>query len=111
MKKYFGLFKSLADIEDEFKVVTGLGPNDILFAYYGREDSYDRMALVLFVLPADGQLSLVYASHCSCYGLEDKWEPERTSWEALQKAKYIGEDDDKSARDAFRKLVESNLKS
>mgnify|MGYP000488102258 CR=1 FL=1 len=110
MRKYFGLFKSLADIEDEFKVVTGLGPDDILFAYYDYKD-YSGKAVVLFVSPADGQLSLVLAYHCSCNGLENEWEPEIMSWKALQKAEYLTEIDDKSARDAFRKLVESNLKS
>ena len=43
--------------------------------------SYDGTSLVIF--EKDGVLYEVNGSHCSCYGLEDQWEPQKTSWEAL----------------------------
>lgn len=44
----------------------------ILFAgYYG---GYEGEAFVLFA--KGGKLYEVYGSHCSCYGLENQWEPE-----------------------------------
>lgn len=48
----------------------------ILYAIYNL-DSYDGWAFVLFL--KDGKLYEVNISHCSCYGLEDQWEPEETT--------------------------------
>jgi len=59
---------------------------DILFAEYTSE-CYDGHAIVVF--QQDGHLFEVNGSHCSCYGLEGQWEPERTSREAL--AMRVGE--------------------
>lgn len=47
----------------------------ILFASYGI-DGYEGSAWVLF--EKDGKLYEVNGSHCSCYGLENQWEPEET---------------------------------
>lgn len=52
----------------------------ILLASYTYEN-YSGAAFVLF--EKDGTLFEVNGSHCSCYGLEDQWEPEETSEEAL----------------------------
>lgn len=47
------------------------------YSYYGYEgDSY-----VLF--RKDGKLYENHASHCSCYGLENQWEPEETYKESI----------------------------
>lgn len=46
---------------------------NILFAYYLYED-YSGEAFVLF--EQDGILYEVNGSHCSCYGLEEQWNPE-----------------------------------
>ena len=46
---------------------------NILFASYG-DDNYSGDAWVLF--EQDGRLYEVNGSHCSCYGLENQWEPE-----------------------------------
>ncbi len=54
---------------------------DVLLAYYSYED-YSGSAFVL--LHKDGQLFEVNGSHCSCFGLEDQWEPEQTTVESLQ---------------------------
>lgn len=52
----------------------------ILFASYGT-DNWSGDAFVLF--ERDGILYEVNGSHCSCYGLEDQWEEEKTSIKAL----------------------------
>lgn len=52
----------------------------ILIAVYTYE-CYSGKAFVLF--ERDGKLFEVNGSHCSCYGLEDAWSPEETTWEAL----------------------------
>jgi len=49
----------------------------IIFADYTYED-YSGSSLVIFE-SVDGELYEVHGSHCSCYGLEDQWEPEQTS--------------------------------
>lgn len=54
---------------------------EILLAYYSYED-YSGEAFVLF--RKDNQLNEVNGTHCSCYGLENQWEPEKTTVEALQ---------------------------
>lgn len=56
-------------------------PIHILFASYGNED-YGGEAFVLF--EENGELFEVNGSHCSCYGLEGQWEPERVSLPALE---------------------------
>ena len=43
-----------------------------VFAVYNFE-GYDGSALVLYV--KNRKWAVVEASHCSCYGLEDQWEP------------------------------------
>ena len=53
----------------------------ILLASYGT-GGYEGSAFVLF--RRDGQLYEVNGSHCSCYGLENQWDPELTTVEALR---------------------------
>lgn len=53
----------------------------VLFAWYMHE-CYDGSAFVL--VERDGMLYEVNGGHCSCYGLEDQWDPEKTSVEALK---------------------------
>ena len=45
-------------------------------------DGYEGSAFVLF--EQNGKVYEVNAYHCSCYGLEEGWEPEETSCEALE---------------------------
>lgn len=54
---------------------------DMLLASY-RYGDYSGEAFVLF--RRDGRLWEVNARHCSCYGLEGKWDPEVTTVEALR---------------------------
>lgn len=54
---------------------------NILFASYGN-DNYEGEAWVLF--EKDGKLYEVHGSHCSCYGLEEQWEPEEVILQELE---------------------------
>lgn len=54
---------------------------EILLAAYSYAD-YDGHAVVIF--KKDNQLWSVYGSHCSCYGLEDNWEPEEATIDQLE---------------------------
>mgnify|MGYP000217434116 CR=1 FL=1 len=56
-------------------------PIHILLASYGT-GSYEGDTFVLF--ERDGKLFEVNGSHCSCYGLENQFDPEETSLEALK---------------------------
>lgn len=66
------------DFEIDDAVLEGA---EILLAYYSCAD-WSGEAFVLF--RRDGKLYEVNGSHCSCYGLENQWEPEETSMEALR---------------------------
>lgn len=77
--KYFGCWSCKEDVARDFQVdVKNLG--NVLMAWYGSGD-YCGSAFVLF--ENDGQLYEAHGSHCSCYGLEGQWDPEKTSVEAL----------------------------
>ena len=53
---------------------------EILYANYS-SGCYEGCALVVF--KKEGLLYEVNGSHCSCYGLENQWDPEITTKEAL----------------------------
>jgi hypothetical protein len=55
---------------------------EILYAAY-ECDGYECDAMVLYRDRA-GHYFEVYGSHCSCYGLEDQWEPEETTLASLK---------------------------
>ena len=91
---YKGNFECKEDVIREFtgcdpwdgKPSTGSVEDDvkngkILLAWYGYGD-YDGSAFVLF--ERDGKLYEVNGGHCSCYGLEEQWDPEETTLEALR---------------------------
>lgn len=75
------------------------GDTEILYAYYERE-CYEGDAYVL--LRYGGRLYEVYGSHCSCYGLEDQWNPEETSLVALR---FLWEARKKSHAQEHQKLL------
>ena len=89
---YLGNWSNLRDLSSDFCMDSwnegcveafevSLGDIDILLAYYDI-DGYEGDAFVLF--RKNGRLYEVNASHCSCYGLENQWEPEETSVKALR---------------------------
>ena len=105
--KYFGLWEEHSDVGDGFRYAEDDLPTDdeILFAWYWDED-YSGSAYVLF--RKDGKLWEVYGSHCSCYGLEDQWDPEETTEEYLKsrlRDGYFYPTGD--AMEVLRKLIES----
>jgi hypothetical protein len=53
---------------------------NVLLASYGYAN-YSCDAYVLF--ERDGKLYEVHGGHCSCYGLEDQWEPEEVTVESI----------------------------
>jgi hypothetical protein len=78
---FSGLFESTADVIREFHApIDALDGSELLFAWYEYED-YSGDTFVLF--RKDGELYEVNGGHCSCYGLEDQWEPTRTTKDAI----------------------------
>jgi hypothetical protein len=124
--KYFGGFSSPESIAEEFsgydyaegkrkadpKVVWPT-EDEILFASY-EGGSYEGDAIVLF--ERDGKLYEAHGSHCSCYGLEDQWGPEETSWDAINlrprkgyESKLSDYSYDKETIKAFWDLVDEHV--
>ena len=119
MNKYFGMFDDRTDVarkfqmvEDRWKepmVIHASFPTEdqILFASYDTP-SYEGDAFVL--LKIDGVLYEVHGSHCSCYGLEDQWDPEETTIEALRmrpRDETLLYCHDQDARDAYWAVIDS----
>lgn len=77
---------------------------NILFASYGCE-GYEGSAWVLF--EKDGELWEVNGGHCSCYGLEDQWSPEKVLLKELQNRVEKGDfgDDDYSGNEFKNELA------
>lgn len=78
-RKYFGEWSTHGDMVrdfsgcDQYAAPTGIATDDeVLLASYDCE-SYEGSATVLF--RRDGKVFEVYASHCSCMGLEGQWSP------------------------------------
>ena len=107
MDKYFGGFRDAEDVKEEFSKPDNPATEDeILFAEYYAE-AYEGSAFVLF--KRDGKLYEVLGAHCSCYGLEDQWKPEETSWAALKMRPnndYYGVHD---GQEVLNKLIEDGL--
>jgi hypothetical protein len=112
---YYGEFGSFDDVVNGFRIDTKdpffPREEDILFATYHYYGMYEAAAYVL--LRRNDNLFEVYASHCSCYGLEGQWEPEKSSAEVLKASiaanchqfKNCCESD--AVRDIFVRLVDS----
>lgn len=81
---YLHSFSSNADIISEFgALLDALDGAKVLLAYYHVGSwGCDSSAFVLYAFA--GKLYEVHGCHCSCYGLEDQWDPEETTIEALE---------------------------
>lgn len=80
-EKYIGDFEDKQDVENSFALEAGeLRDAFVLLAWYGG-DCYDGSAFVLF--ERNGRLYEVNGGHCSCHGLEDQWQPEETTADAI----------------------------
>jgi hypothetical protein len=85
---YLENFKSVDDVFEQFDVSNVDRTNvEILVAVYELY-SYEGSAWVLF--RKEGKLYEVNASHCSCFALENQWDPEETDYEALSHRKEKG---------------------
>ncbi len=83
---YCGIFTNKEDVANNFEIdLSSIEDCNILYAAYDCE-SYEGSAFVIF--SKDGKLFEVSGSHCSCMGLENQWEPEETSLEALRMRDY-----------------------
>lgn len=74
--------------EDEELIMKEYEGKNILFASYGNAN-YSGDAWVLY--EENGNLYEVNGSHCSCYGLEGQWEPEKVVLEELENRLVNGE--------------------
>ena len=82
MDRYFGDWDCVEQVIDNFSMeASELSGAVVIAASYTYED-YSGSAMVVF--RKDGKLYEVHGSHCSCNGLEGQWDPEETSYEALQ---------------------------
>jgi hypothetical protein len=104
-KRYFGSWDNYEQMAQEWGDYGGKEAA-ILFALYDG-GGYDGWAIVIF--EQDGKLFEVNGSHCSCYGLEDQWNPEETSWGALKDRKLYYGYGDGGAKEVFEALVASRL--
>ena len=107
---YFGLFKVREDLIQNFRCGKGVVEKvDLLFASYSEGD-YDGDAFVLY--KQDGKLYEINGSHCSCYGLEDQWHPEETSWAAIHQRFYLNSglsyQHESDAIQALKELITEN---
>ena len=85
MDKHVNVFLGAWEDEEDLKRDFALNDDElkgafILLASYDCE-AYEGSAFVLF--EREGKIYEVNGSHCSCYGLEDMWDPEETSVDAL----------------------------
>lgn len=80
---FYGIFENWNDVLSFFGVNNPQEYENAVpvFASYDCED-YDGYATVIFI--QHGKFWEVHGSHCSCFGLEDQWEPEETSFEVLR---------------------------
>lgn len=83
---FYGEFSNKRDVCREFHIDDFDGT--VIYAAYDCE-SYEGSAEVVFV--SNGTFFTVSGGHCSCYGLEDQWEPEEMPVEALQKIARDGQ--------------------
>lgn len=91
------------ELEREFS--TTLADDIIIHIAYYEQADYEGYAFVLF--EQEGRLFEVNASHCSCYGLEEQWEPEETTVESLQHRLDKGHGFNYFDRDAVQKFLDS----
>lgn len=76
---YLGNFEDWNDVQREFNT-NEPEPKEVIYANYDM-GGYDGSAFVVY---RNGRkYYLVQGGHCSCYGLEDQWNPEEYSKKIL----------------------------
>lgn len=79
MEVYRGSFDSWADVQREFQMDVP-EPDDVIYAEYDTP-CYDGYANVIY--RNGDRYYWAYGSHCSCYGLEEQWDPEEYDGRSL----------------------------
>ena len=84
MNRFDELFSCKEDIAQQFCVsMDELRPVEIIYAYYDHEaHGCDGEAYVAYVW--GNKIFEASGSHCSCYGLEDQWDPTEVTIEELE---------------------------
>jgi hypothetical protein len=105
---YIENFEDNEDVIERYAAPsTALDGATVHLAWYGYGD-YCGSSLVVF--EKDGKLYEVNGSHCSCGGLEDQWEPEETSWEALSsRSWWSGCNGSDEAESILKQLAETHM--
>ena len=80
METYLGNWSCKADVENDFAVKLEKNVHILVASYeYG---DYEGSAFVLF--KQGRKYFEVNGGHCSCNGLEEQWDPEETSLQAIR---------------------------
>ena len=122
MLKYLDRFKCNEDVADQFsgfnpdydndlspekperdQILALLNSSEVLLAWYGG-GCYDGSALVIY--RHEGTLYEVNGGHCSCYGLEGQWRPERTIYKALAAKDPTNVDADQEFVEAYNEMLD-----
>ena len=77
---------------------------EILLAYQ-EDESYESQSWFLLQDRASGDLYELHGSHCSCYGYEGQWTPEKTTIPYLQSAHFSPNCYDNSCRVQIKEFV------
>lgn len=105
-KQYYGEWKSREDIiqdffcdyegsvrEEDKEAAENFPRHDqIIFACNVAHSAYEESCVVLYV--EGGKLFFNEASHCSCYGYENQWDPDEVTWFQLWKMRLLNWDED-----------------
>ena len=86
------------------EIMALLNSSEVLLAWYGR-GCWDGHAMVVY-RTKEGQLYEVNGSHCSCYGLEGRWDPEETNYKALAMRDPSNIDSDLDFIEAYKEMLE-----
>jgi hypothetical protein len=105
---YLQNFEDNDDIINSYAApADALAEATVFLAWYGY-GCYCGSSLVVY--EKDGKLYEVNGNHCSCSGLEDQWQPEETSWDALAE-RTCGSDCEggANATEELQKIVKAHL--
>jgi len=104
---YLELFNNKEDLINEFRLKKNELDNiNILFAVY-EYANWSGTAFVLF--EQDGELYEVNGDHCSCYGLEGQWIPEKASFDELKHRLDKGEMGKHQGYDVFKRELKEYM--
>lgn len=81
---YAADFDSWDDVMNSFGVSEKIKEPEYVYAMYCSRD-YEGSAITVYANSKAGPIYVVSGGHCSCYGLEDQWDPtEHTPADVVQ---------------------------